>query len=87
MLKLTISNNSMVPELKELYKESFCASDNEVDFFFDNKYREENCVVCLLEGKVVSALHMFDTFILNADKGKTPAYYLYAAATLPQYRN
>lgn len=87
MLKLTISNNSMVPELKKLYKESFCASDNEVNFFFDNKYREKNCVVCLLEGKVVSALHMFDTFILNADKEKTPAYYLYAAATFPQYRN
>ncbi len=87
MLNLKLSNKRMLPELKKLYQESFCASDSEVDFFFDNKYREENCVVCLLEGKVVSALHMLDTFILNSDREKTPAYYFYAAATFPQYRN
>ena len=81
--KLACKNN--IKDLKILFKDSFHVSSLEIDYFFKNIFKLENCPVCLVDGNLVAALHMIDTYILKNSK-KYPVYYLYAAATFLKYR-
>lgn len=87
MLEIKKADINLIEDLKKLFKESFNLKKNEVDFFFENKFKLENCVVCLKDGNLSSALHIFYNAIMGKNYEKTKAYYLYGAATFPKYRN
>ncbi|MBR1779246.1 MAG: GNAT family N-acetyltransferase [Clostridia bacterium] len=82
-----LSRNELYDDLKDLFEVSFSLEKSEADFFFRYKYIPHNCVVCLKDNQLVSALHMFYTNILDKELKKEHAYYLYGAATLPEFRN
>lgn len=71
--------------LKRLWQACFHEPDRPVDFYLRNAYRPENCLVYLHGGKLVSAVHLLPCRILT-EEGPAPAHYIYAAATLPEYR-
>lgn len=87
MLEIKKADINLIEDLKKLFKESFNLKKNEVDFFFENKFKLENCVVCLKDGNLSSALHIFYNAIMGKNYEKTKAYYLYGAATFPKYRS
>lgn len=87
MLELKKADINLFEDLKKLFEESFNLKKNEVDFFFENKFKLDNCITCLRDGKLTSALHMFYNNIICKNSKKCKAYYLYGAATFPQYRN
>lgn len=75
-----------IEQLKELYKSSFDDSDAYVDWFFENKYREDH-VVSLADnaGQILSALHLVERRIVLGGKSlRCP--FVVAAATLPEFR-
>lgn len=85
MVEYTIARAQHIESLRELYSSCFCVSPQLTDLFFENKFKLQKCVVCLVDGKVAAALHMFDAFIFK-DLKKYPVCYIYAAATFPKYR-
>ena len=87
MLEIKKADINLIENLKKLFGESFNLKNNEVDFFFENKFKLENSVVCLKDGNLSSALHIFYNTIMTKNFKKTKAYYLYGAATFPKYRN
>lgn len=74
-----------IPGLKEIWHISFGDSKEYIDMFMEHQFKEALTVVYEEDGK---ALSMF--FLFRCDfsiRGKNhPSFYLYAAATLPQYR-
>lgn len=85
-LDLRLADESMQKVLKELLKVGFSMSGEEVNFLFENKTDFlKNCVVCLINGRIASSLYMLDTYILENGQAVS-AYYLYAAATFPEFR-
>lgn len=87
MLEIKKADIKLIEDLKKLFGESFCLKNNEVDFFFKNKFKIADCVVCLKDGKITSALHIFYNGIMDENFKKIKAYYLYGAATFSEYRN
>ncbi len=68
-----------------LYQTAF--PDDPQDFAEDfiNRFFENSCRYILKDGKLVSMLFLLDA-TLDANGTSAPAAYLYAAATLPEYR-
>lgn len=75
-----------IPGLKSLWKNVFGDSDAVVDAFFEKVCDISDVYAFKKDGKVVSAFYLIDAPVRNADK-ILKAKYLYAAATLPEYRN
>lgn len=79
------ADESDYPELKNLWQTVFGDSDDVLDCFFENTADAANVFACRKDGKIVSAFYLIDSSIIENNK-KYSAKYLYAAATLPEYR-
>ena len=71
--------------LLEIWERSFGDSRNYIENFFRFAAKDENTVVSCEDGRAVSAAYLLDCH-LNIHGTSYPAYYFYAAATLPEYR-
>ncbi len=83
--KCRLANVVDVPVLKHLFEGCFCVSHAEVNFFFEKKFTLDNCLVCEVDGKVASALHLMDAELLCGCHCEKVCY-VYAASTFPRYR-
>ena len=83
---ITISDNMMIPDLKELWKLSFHDEDSYIDFYFEHRYRAENTYVYLDNGIPMGMLTLLPAQIVVTDDSKQPIYYVYAVATHPSMR-
>lgn len=74
-----------IPQLKEIWHISFGDSEEYIDMFMEHQFKNAQTVVYEEDSKIFSMFFLFRCdFSIN---GKSyPAFYLYAAATLPQYR-
>ena len=72
-------------QLISLYKQSFDESGDYVDYFFQNRYKEENVAAVIMDGRVISALHLIPQKIMMDGKAVL-AGYISSAATLPEFR-
>lgn len=68
-----------------LWQEAFGDSAEAVELFLKHKYVPENTVICEENSKIASMLFLLDGK-LNIKAEKYNAYYLYAAATLKEFR-
>lgn len=84
-MKLRFADSGMIDALANIFRIGFGEPQNAVDYFFKNRFKPENCAVCVVKNRVVSALHLLDSRVLANGKMRS-AYYLFAAATLPEYR-
>lgn len=80
------AQESDIPELKALWKTVFGDSDDVIDFFFSYVADINNTYVYKSNGKCISAFYLIDAPIKEGNAIRN-AKYLYAAATLPAYRN
>lgn len=74
-----------ITQLKLMWSEIFGDSMEYLDSFFAHVYKDENTLVFIEDGKVVSALYMIP-YNMIIEETKTPIIYLYALATDPHYR-
>lgn len=74
-----------IPGLKEIWHISFGDSKEYIDMFMEHQFKNALTVVYEEDSKILSMFFLFRCdFSINE---KTyPSFYLYAAATLPQYR-
>ena len=68
-----------------LYKTAFPDDPDDFALGFINRFFEKNCRYILKDDRIASMLFLLDGS-LKENGGKRPALYLYAAATLPEYR-
>lgn len=87
MKKFEISypNWNMRKELAYLWQVCFDDSQRPVNYFFDNYFNTHNCLVGLIDGKAAAAVHLLPAHMITKD-GLVNAHYIYAAATMPEYR-
>lgn len=76
---------SDIPELKSLWKTVFGDGDDVIDPFFDGVAQFSDTYAYRVDGKIVSAFYLIDAS-LQVNRETRPAKYLFAAATLPEYR-
>lgn len=57
-----------------------------VEYFFNHRFQPENCLVYEVDGRAAAMVHMLPAHIIQAGS-LAQAHYIYAAATLPQYRS
>lgn len=83
MIRLSVETDR--EGLTALWKEAFGDSEDAIGLFLDNRYIPENTVVSEDDGKITSMLFLLDGKL--SVKGKLyNSYYLYAAATLKDFR-
>ena len=74
-----------IPQLEEIWHISFGDSKEYIDMFMEHQFKEALTVVYEEDGKVLSMFFLFRCDFSIRGKNH-PSFYLYAAATLPQYR-
>lgn len=81
-----MNDSRLKKQLLNLYVTAFPEDGVPFANDFITRFYKNNCRYIALDGKAVSMLFLFDCKI-SADGREYPALYLYAAATLPDYRN
>jgi GNAT superfamily N-acetyltransferase len=71
--------------LHEIFSVCFDDSESYVNFFLDNGYSADNCLVWEEDGLPVAMLHLCMADFISDGKAE-PAMYIYAAATMPGFR-
>lgn len=77
---IVYADDSMIPELTVLWMEAFGDEREYVEFYFANRFTENNLLVYLEEGKAVSMISILPVLLHDGGK-KIPAGYVYAVAT------
>jgi len=72
---------------KEIWKLCFKDSDDFIEFFYTNRYNEDQTMLLLHEGEISAMLTMLPVNIITADKQNYNSTMLYAVATHPEYQN
>jgi len=83
---IMLSTPAMKRDLRVLWAKSFPDPQTVIHFFFQRRYRPEQCLAFVRDSRVVSALHLLPAQLVT-ETGRCPVQYIYAAATLPEYRN
>jgi len=82
---ISYGKSEYIPELKIMWHKIFGDSESYLNSFFGKVYKDENTLVDIENGNVVSVLFMIPyKFIANGKE--TKIVYLYALATEPEYR-
>jgi len=71
---------------KKIWKLCFGDDDAYIDFYFANRYREDNTLLMLLNGEIVSMLTIIPVWVVTADGRTFHSAMQYAVATHPEYR-
>lgn len=74
-------------KIRSLYEHCFKEDTKEyIDYYFDNRIRENEVVVNEQDGDIVSAMHLIPKIVI-AGNVKTNVTYIYAVGTWEKYRN
>ena len=84
MIRLARSGD--VPQLRRIWRVCFGDGDDYLDLFFRSAFQPENTLVCQREHGLCSMLYLLDSTVWNSGREYSAAY-VYAAATLPEYRS
>ena len=71
---------------KQIWKICFGDDDAYIDFYFANRYKEDETLLMLLDGKIVAMLTIIPVEVVTADGRTFPSAMQYAVATHPKYR-
>lgn len=75
-----------IPALKTLFKACFGDTDEFLNLFFSEYFKRTTGMVAIRDKRIVAMLFLCPAKIKSAGR-KSPIYYVYACATLPEYRN
>ncbi|MDR1984800.1 MAG: GNAT family N-acetyltransferase [Prevotellaceae bacterium] len=76
----------MIEELKNIWRTCFHDAEAYIDFYFSERYRPQNTFVHCEAGRGVAMLTMLPATVVTPH-GEFSARYMYAVATLPEFRN
>lgn len=82
---ISFADWGMRSELAKIWEICFQEPARPAKYFLNNYFSPQNCLVYRIRGKIASVVYILPTQIAS---GSNPlqAHYIYAAATIPQYR-
>lgn len=86
MISYKIFNEKDTSQLVSLWKTSFGEAQEAIVLFFDNLFKASICFTAYDNKKIVASLYLLPCGISGVGYD-LDGYYLYAASTLPRYRN
>ena len=72
-------------DVRQLWKTCFDDTDDFIELYFSEKYKSENTLIYVEDGKIVSSLQMLP-YTITFYGEKIPVYYLSGLCTLPEHR-
>lgn len=87
MFEVRLAQKGETVHQKELWKRCFGDSDRYIDFYYANRYKEDETVVLLHGGELVAMLTMIQVRTVIPDNRSFKTAMLYAIATHPKYQN
>jgi len=84
--QIAYAKKEMIPEMIDLWIEAFGDTREYVEFYFENRFLEENTMVYLIEGHPVSMISLLPAAMWLSEQKQSPVRYVYAVATLKKYR-
>lgn len=82
---IRFADKSDIPSLRNIWHISFGDSEEYINMFMENRFEKAKTVVCEENGEAAAMFFLFPCEMIASGKGY-PSLYLYAAATLPNYR-
>ncbi len=83
---ITLANDNMKPDLITIWQQCFGDSAEYIQMFLDWNFTRIKTVVYVVEDRPVSVAYLMPVTYVEAGNTEMPCLYLYAAATLPEYR-
>ena len=82
---IEFGTNKTKPVVRQMWQTVFDDSDEYLDIYFTQKYKNENTLIYFEEGEAVASLQMWEYKFSFYDK-IIPVYYLAGLATYEQHR-
>lgn len=87
MDEIRLARRGEIPRQKEIWKICFGDHDDYINFYYNQRYKENETVVLLHEGQISAMLTMIPVRTVTPDHRSFNSAMIYAVATDPQYRN
>jgi GNAT superfamily N-acetyltransferase len=87
MSEIRLARKGDLARQKAIWKLCFGDSDHYIDFYYANRYQEDETVLLLEDGEILTMLTMLPIKIKGSNKRTYNSTMLYAIATHPQYQN
>lgn len=87
MNEIRLAQKGETARQKEIWKLCFGDSDRYIEFYYDNRYREEETALLLQDGEIAAMLTMLPVQAVTAAQRSFNSTMLYAIATHPHYRH
>lgn len=84
-INLRTATRADIPALRENWRLSFGDGEAYLDFFFSRRFEPRLTPVAVADGRLVAQLFLLPALLVS-DGDSCEVYYLFAAATHPQYR-
>lgn len=86
MSEIRFAKNGDLARLKEIWKLCFGDSDQDIDFYYANRYQEDETLLLLQQGEIAAMLTMLPIRVNTVAGRSVNSTMLYAIATHPQYQ-
>ncbi len=83
--QVVFANEENLDQIRFIWKTCFKDEDAYIDLYLKNRFETENMMVIHQDGKPVSMASFLPAFLKQGEE-QIPVKYVYAVATLPQYR-
>lgn len=83
--EVVFANHGEEAQIVNIWQECFRDDENYIRFYLENRFEEENMLVIHKDGKIVSMASFLPVSLMQNGE-YVPARYVYAVATLPEYR-
>lgn len=87
MSEIRLAKKGEIARQKEIWKLCFGDSDQYIDFYYTNRYEEDETALFLQGGEILSMLTMLPIKIVTTDQRRLHSTMLYAIATHPKYQH
>ncbi len=87
MSEVRLAQKGEIVRQKEIWKLCFGDSDSFIDFYYTNRYKEDETLLLLHEGELAAMLTMIPVKTVDTDNRCLNTTMLYAIATHPKYQN
>ncbi|MEG2774954.1 MAG: GNAT family N-acetyltransferase [Acetivibrio sp.] len=85
---ITWAKKEWIPDLKQIWKCCFQDEDSYIDFYFSNRFKENNMIVFLEENRPIAMASLLPAVCWETEDGrkKSNLFYIYAVATAPAFQ-
>lgn len=84
-MKILKASNLDIPQLKQIWSDTFNNDKTFINSFFENRWEKDNCYVIKDNNRILSVIHCLQ-FSFTREMNTTKTSYIVGASTLKEYR-